>query len=94
MIGTDTGAPGAARTLYGATSVLLRAFWVKSRRARPLRARTSQAQLTSSGTAAPTVRDSFSTQARVSSKLGPVSIGTHTWMPRWPVTLGAPTTPR
>ena len=27
-IGADTGAPGAARGLYGATSVLLIAFWV------------------------------------------------------------------
>jgi hypothetical protein len=28
LIGIDTGAPGAGRALYGATSVLLIAFWV------------------------------------------------------------------
>src|SRR4051794_31193289 len=28
VIGTDTGAPGAGRGEYGATSVLLIAFWV------------------------------------------------------------------
>src|SRR5204862_8269877 len=28
VIGADTGAPGAGRTEYGATSVLMLAFWV------------------------------------------------------------------
>jgi hypothetical protein len=63
----------------------------------PFRSLTSQLQLTRSGTTAPTVRDSFSTHARVAVKSGPCAIGTQIWMPRRPVTFGrekAPTCSR
>lgn len=68
-IGTETGAPAAGRVLNGATNVLLMAFCVKSSRVLPFRLATSLSQLTISGTVSPIIRDSFSTQARVSSKV-------------------------
>jgi hypothetical protein len=68
-MGADTGAPGAGRTEYGATSVLLTAFCVKSRRARPFRSRFAHSQLTMSGTSRPMASDSCSTHIRVCSKV-------------------------
>ena len=52
-MGTDTGAPATGRTLKGATSVLLMAFCVKSRRVSPELFATSHSQLTMLGTASP-----------------------------------------
>ena len=66
VIGADTAASATGRTAYGATSVLLTAFWVKSSRARPPRDDLAHSQLTSLGTVAPTARDSASTQPLVS----------------------------
>ena len=68
-MGADTAAPSTGRTAYGATSVLLIAFWVKSRRARPPRSFFAQSQETRSGTIAPTAWDSAPTQSRVSSNV-------------------------
>jgi hypothetical protein len=42
----------------------------------------------------PIAREIDSTHARVWSKVQPAAIGTHTWMPRLPVSFGCPTTPR
>jgi hypothetical protein len=91
---TDTGAPGAGRVLNGATSALLMAFWVYSRRASPCLRSFCHSQLIRSGTVRPTARETFSTHALVSSKVNPERMETQIWTPCLPVTLGIAATPR